>query len=92
MRFSDIDRLDDLERLALPALFLHDVRDDEVQFEHALRLSARMRNARVARTHGLGPHRIVRDYAAVGAIANFVAGHGAIPTDLPALPRPAPIY
>ena len=42
VRFDEIDRIDDLAQLRLPALFVHDSGDTEVPFEHALRLSGRM--------------------------------------------------
>jgi pimeloyl-ACP methyl ester carboxylesterase len=92
VRFADIDRLDDLARVDVPALFVHDVHDADVPFEHALRLAARMPRARLARTHGLGHHKIVRDHAVVAEIVRFVAGADDIASDLPALPRPAPLY
>jgi pimeloyl-ACP methyl ester carboxylesterase len=92
VRFADIDRIDDLARLTIPALFIHDVDDAEVPFEHALRLSARMPGAKLVRTWGLGHHRLLREPAVVQTVANFVAGRGDLPDDLPELPRPAPIY
>lgn len=92
VRFDDIDRIDDLARIEVPALFVHDVHDKDVPFEHALRLAARMPDARLARTHGLGHHRIVRDPAVVSEITRFIAGANDVPADLPALPRPAPLY
>jgi len=92
VRFADIDRLDDLARVDVPALFVHDVGDEDVPIAHALRLAARMPRARLARTHGLGHHRIVRDHAVVAEVVRFVAGADDIATDLPPLPRPAPLY
>ena len=46
VRFDDIDRVDELEQLRLPALFVHDSGDAEVPFDHALRLSGRVPGAR----------------------------------------------
>jgi len=93
MLFAEIDRIDDLGQLELPALFVHDVGDFEVPFEHGLRLSARMPDARLIKTFGLGHHRILRDRAVVAAIVDFVRGNDHdVPSELPALPRPAPIY
>ena len=92
VRFADIDRLEDLGRLTLPALFVHDTGDREIPFTHAVRLSERMPNGRLTRTYGLGHHRILREPAVVEAISSFVAGGADVPAELPALPRPAPLY
>ena len=93
VRFEDIDRIDELEQLHLPALFVHDRGDTEVPFDHALRLSARVPGARLIKTYGLGHYRLLRDPGVVGAAVDFVGGNVAgLPTELPALPRPAPIY
>ena len=92
VRFADIDRLEDLARLTLPALFVHDTADAEIPFAHALRLSERMPAARLVRTYGLGHHRILREPAVIETIAAFVAGADDAPAELPRLPRPAPIY
>jgi pimeloyl-ACP methyl ester carboxylesterase len=93
VRFAEIDRIDDLARLQLPALFVHDNDDREIPFEHTLRLSARMPGARRIKTYGLGHHRLLRDSAVVGAIVDFVSGETEdLPAELPRLPRPAPIY
>jgi pimeloyl-ACP methyl ester carboxylesterase len=93
VRFAEIDRIEDLERLRLPALFVHDSDDAEVPFEHALRLSARVPGARLIKTYGLGHHRLLRDTSVVGAVVDFVTGRvDSLPAELPVLPRPAPIY
>jgi pimeloyl-ACP methyl ester carboxylesterase len=91
--FADIDRIDELANVDAPALFVHDVDDAEVPFENTLRLSARMPNARVLRTYGLGHYRLLRDPAVVRAIVDFVRGDAHdVPSELPRLPRPAPLY
>jgi len=92
VRFAEIDRVEDLGRLRLPALFVHDTGDAEIPFSHALRLSARMPDARLVRTYGFGHHRILREPAVVAAIAAFVAGDDEVAAELPRLPRPAPLY
>jgi pimeloyl-ACP methyl ester carboxylesterase len=93
MRFADIDSIDELARLRLPALFVHDGGDLEIPFDNALRLSTRMPNARLIKTHGLGHYRILRDHAVIQAIVDFVDGEGGrLPAELPVLPRPAPLY
>jgi hypothetical protein len=51
-----------------------------------------MPGARLLATHGLGHNRILREPSVVNAVADFVAGDDAVPWELPALPRPAPIY
>ncbi|HTP98612.1 MAG TPA: alpha/beta fold hydrolase [Casimicrobiaceae bacterium] len=91
--FAEIDRIDDLAQLALPALFVHDERDAQVPFEDSLRLSGRMPGARLVKTYGLGHYRILRDHGVVGAVSAFVRGLDSdLPAELPPLPRPAPLY
>jgi pimeloyl-ACP methyl ester carboxylesterase len=93
VRFAEIDRIDELEQLRLPALFVHDRGDAEVPFEHTLRLSRRMPRARLIKTYGLGHYRVLREPGVVRAVVDFVSGNGdALPAELPVLPRPAPLY
>jgi len=93
VRFAEIDRIEGLSELRLAALFVHDGDDVEVPFEHTQRLAQRMPDARIIKTHGLGHYRLLRDAGVVRAIVDFVVGDvGALPTELPELPRPAPIY
>jgi pimeloyl-ACP methyl ester carboxylesterase len=93
IRFEDIDRIEELERLRVPALFVHDSEDTEVPFEHTLRLSARLPEARLIRTYGLGHYRLLRDPSVVAATVDFVSGADTdLPSELPVLPRPAPLY
>jgi pimeloyl-ACP methyl ester carboxylesterase len=93
VRFADIDRIDELEQLSLPALFVHDRGDTEVPFEHTLRLSGRMPDARLIKTYGLGHNHVLREPSVVRAVVDFVSGNVAgVPAELPALPRPAPMY
>src|SRR5205809_5531229 len=87
VRFDDIDRVDELEQLRLPALFVHDSGDAEVPFNHALRLSGRVPGARTIKTYGLGHYRLLREPAVVGAVVDFVSGRaGNPPSELPVLP------
>lgn len=91
--FAEIDRIEEFERLHVPALFVHDSGDAAVPFEHAVRLSGRMPGARLITTHGLGHYRVLRDHAVIEAVVDFVSGSvERLPRELPALPRPAPIY
>ena len=91
--FEQIDRIEELAQVRIPALFVHDNDDDQIPIEHTLRLAAHMEQARVLRTHGLGHHRILRHAGVVGAVAAFIAGEDtALPAELPALPVPAPLY
>jgi len=93
MRFEDIDRIEELEQLRVPALFVHDSDDAEVPFEQTLRLSARLPGARLIKTYGLGHYRVLRNPAVVAATVDFVGGNeAALPSELPVLPRPAPLY
>jgi pimeloyl-ACP methyl ester carboxylesterase len=93
VRFAEIDRIDELEQLRSPALFVHDSGDTEVPFEHALRLSERLPGARLIKTHGLGHYRVLREPSVVRAVVDFISGIvDGMPAELPVLPRPAPIY
>ena len=93
VRFADIDRIEELERVGIPTLFVHDGGDPEVPFAHTLRLSACMPRARLVKTWGLGHHRILRDRDVIGAAVAFVSGRDdALPAELPPLPMPAPLY
>jgi len=93
MRFDDIDRIDELDRVRIPALFVHDTGDSEVPIDNTLRLSRRIPGARLIRTYGLGHYRVLRDPAVVRSIVEFVEGEvDDLPAQLPRLPRPAPIY
>ena len=92
MRFEDIDRIEELARVQVPALFVHDVADVQIPFRDAVTLSRRMPNARLVRTHGLGHTRILREPVVVQAVVRFLAGDDDVPTELPTLPRPAPLY
>lgn len=93
VRFAEIDRIEELEQLRVPALFVHDKGDTEVPFAHTLRLAERLPGARLLTTYDLGHHRLLRDGAVVAAVVDFVDGTvESIPSELPVLPRPAPIY
>lgn len=92
LRFAEIDRIDELRRVDLPALFVHDVGDRQVPFDDARRLAARMPDARLVRTHGLGHQRILREPSVVATVVRFIGGENDLPRELPELPRPAPIY
>lgn len=72
MSFAEIDGLDDLRKVNLPALFLHDENDVVVPYENTRRISSLMPNARRIRTSGLGHYRILRDSAVIRAVADFV--------------------
>lgn len=93
IRFAEIDRIDELAQLCLPALFVHDTGDTEVPFANALRLATRMSDVRLIKTYGLGHRRILHDVGVVRAIVDFARGNvNGVPKELPRLPRPAPIY
>jgi pimeloyl-ACP methyl ester carboxylesterase len=93
VRFADIDRIEELAQVRVPALFVHDSDDAEVPVENTLRLSALMPRANMIRTYGLGHYRILREPAVVAAVVDFIRGRTeSLPAELPALPRPAPIY
>lgn len=91
--FAEIDRIEELAQLHLPALFVHDRGDTEVPYEHGVRLSATVPAAQLITTYGLGHRRLLREPSVVRAIVDFVDGViEALPAELPVLPRPAPLY
>lgn len=93
VRFAEIDRIDELAQLRVPALFVHDSDDAAVPFRHTLRLAGRMPGARLLKTYGLGHYRLLRDNTVVEAVVDFIRGKvDTLPVELPVLPRPAPIY
>ncbi|MCL4757849.1 MAG: alpha/beta fold hydrolase [Rhodocyclaceae bacterium] len=93
VRFDEIDRIDELETVSVPALFVHDDADEQVPFEHALRLRRHLAGARVLRTWGLGHYRILRDRKVSQIAAAFVSKRDSeIPEEHPELPLPAPVY
>lgn len=92
-RFDEIDRIEDLGRLAVPALLIHDRGDRHVPYAHSERLAACLAGAQLIRTHGLGHFRLLRDPGVLRAATAFVAGDGGVlPAELPELPLPAPLY
>lgn len=91
--FEHIDRLDELTRVHIPSLLVHDQDDAHVPIGHAQRLVAHLRHARLITTHGLGHFRILRDAAVIRAVCDFLDGDDAgLPHELPELPLPAPLY
>jgi len=91
--FDDIDRIEDLQALQVPALLIHDSGDWQVRFADSVRLSASLGRAQLIRTHGLGHFRLLRDPRVVDAVTRFLANQDAsLPDELPPLPTPAPIY
>jgi pimeloyl-ACP methyl ester carboxylesterase len=92
-RFTDIDWIDKLDELHVPTLFVHDRNDRHVTFEHALRLSNSVRGARLITTYGFGHLRLLREPSVVYAVVDFITGRNRdVPSELPVLPRPAPLY
>jgi pimeloyl-ACP methyl ester carboxylesterase len=93
MYFDDIDRIDELAQLRLPALFVHDSDDPAVPFQDTLKLSGSLPGAHLIKTYGMGHYRILRKPSVVEAVVAFIRGDDReLPPELPALPRPAPIY
>ncbi len=91
--FAEIDRIEELAHVRIPTLFVHDHQDRHIPLEHSKRLSARMPAARVLHTHGLGHHRILRDAGVVLHVAAFARDPDVeLPSELPRLPVPAPLY
>lgn len=92
-RIDDIDRIEDLGRLDIPALLVHDSGDREVPFAHSQRIAAHLRHPHLVRTYGLGHYRILRDRQVVQAVTAFVTDDPvSAPQEIPALPIPAPCY
>ncbi|WP_018410176.1 alpha/beta fold hydrolase [Methyloversatilis thermotolerans] len=90
--FDEIDRIDELRSVELPALLVHDADDERVPFAHAQRLSSVMPRARLLQTWGLGHNRVLKDPATVAAVSAFVRGEQSLPPTLPPLPTPSPLY
>jgi pimeloyl-ACP methyl ester carboxylesterase len=59
-------------RIDLPVLLMHDDVDDVVPAEHSGQLLSRLPGARIFTTHGLGHSGLLRDPAAITAIADFL--------------------
>jgi hypothetical protein len=58
-----------------------------------VRIAACLSESQLIRTHGLGHFRVLRNPQVVDVVTHFVAGESAgLPTELPPLPMPAPIY
>lgn len=93
VRLDDIDRLDALADVGLPALVVHDRNDRRVPFAHAERLVRHLPRAQLIATHGLGHFHLIRAADVVHTVADFLAGRqSAVPPELPVLPHPAPLY
>lgn len=91
--FDDIDRIEELKALEVPALLIHDAGDRHVRFADSVRLAACLEGSQLIRTHGLGHFRVLRNPQVVDAATRFIAGDNApLPAELPPLPLPAPIY
>ncbi|MFW5330624.1 alpha/beta fold hydrolase [Hydrogenophaga sp. ZJX-1] len=57
----------------LPALLVHDQTDEEVPFEHSLKIASAIDHAEFERTRGLGHHRVVRNAGVIRRVVDFVA-------------------
>jgi len=91
--FDDIDRIEDLGRIATPTLLIHDDGDRHVASQESHRIARCLPNAHLTTTYGLGHFRILQHPAVTRLAARFVAGEGASPPEtLPSIPLPAPIY
>ena len=91
--FDEIDRVEELARVAVPALFIHDLRDRQVAFADGLALARLMPRARLLRTHDLGHNRLLASRPVVAACTAFMRAPDApLPVEIPALPLPAPLY
>src|SRR5690606_26641661 len=59
------------KRIDVPVLLVHDEADDVVPVEHSRDLLARLPQARLLTTRGLGHSGMLRDPATLAAIADF---------------------
>ncbi len=92
-RIAEIDRIEELGTLRIPALLVHDADDQYVPFAHSLRLAAQLQQGHLIRSHGLGHFRILRTPSVIATVTRFVAGEAiSLPSELPELPLPAPLY
>jgi pimeloyl-ACP methyl ester carboxylesterase len=91
--FAEIDRIEDLGRLTLPTLLIHDAADRHVPFAHSQRLAACLRGSHLVRTHGLGHFRILRNPSVIRTVTAFISADATqLPREIPFLPTPAPMY
>lgn len=73
VRLKDVEIVERVPGLHVPALILHDRDDREVPFHHAERLAARWPGATLVATSGLGHRRILRDEEAIRRVVAFVS-------------------
>ncbi len=62
---------DMLAHLKIPMLLVHDRDDQEIPFEHALKIQQTLRHAELIATQGLGHRRILKDPAVINQISRF---------------------
>lgn len=62
---------DMLAHLKIPMLLVHDRDDQEIPFEHALKIQQTLRHAELMATSGLGHRRILKDPAVIDQISRF---------------------
>lgn len=70
-----VSTLNNVRRLATPALIVHDELDTSVPWQQGERIAAAWPGARFLKTRGLGHGRILRDREVIRAVADFIAGH-----------------
>lgn len=91
-RFDEIDRIQELHRVDIPALLIHDTGDRQVPYADSERIADHLVGARLIRTFGLGHFRILRDPDVIAAATRYIADANArIPENIPELPVPAPL-
>lgn len=96
MKWQELELPGAVAQLTAKALVIHDEHDAEVQIEDGLAIARAWPDARFKRTLGLGHSRILREPEVINAAVDFLAGRTTFPRppepELPALPRPAPLY
>jgi pimeloyl-ACP methyl ester carboxylesterase len=73
VKLADVEILEEVGRLQVPALILHDHGDREVPFQDAERLAARWPQATLVATDALGHRRILKDDAVIRRAIEFVS-------------------
>jgi pimeloyl-ACP methyl ester carboxylesterase len=72
------------ERVHAPTLVVHDEGDEEVPIAAAERIATVLPSASLHRTRGLGHHKVLREPAVVGHVAEFITG-ARVPAAAPTL-------
>ena len=71
--WSDVSMLNNVRRLNVPALIIHDEDDTDVPWQEGYAVSRAWPDCRFVKTSGLGHYRILRDRTTIKTVADFIA-------------------